>query len=142
VTIIVDTAPIVTLSDVRDPKRRAVTDLLQHSAEVLVVPAPVTAEIDYFLSTRYSQRAARGFIADIVRGRFDVQCLTTEEYATVLDLGRRYGALAPGLADLSVVVLAARYGTRRLLTFDHRHFRAMEPLQGGTFTLLPDDGDP
>jgi len=25
------------------------------------------------------------------------------------------------------------------MTFDHRHFRAVRPLQGGAFTLLPDD---
>ena len=44
-----------------------------------------------------------------------------------------------GLADLSVAVLASRLGTRRILTFDQRHFRAVRPIQGGTFTLLPDD---
>ena len=45
----------------------------------------------------------------------------------------------PGLADLSLVVLAARFKTTTLLTFDERHFRNIEPLQGGRFTLLPID---
>jgi len=44
-----------------------------------------------------------------------------------------------GLADLSVVVLAERWSTRRLLTFDDRHFRTLRPLGGGLFTLLPVD---
>jgi hypothetical protein len=51
----------------------------------------------------------------------------------------RYPDLTPGLADLSVVVLAHRFRTDRLLTFDERGFRALRPLAGGRFTLLPKD---
>lgn len=47
------------------------------------------------------------------------------------------GSLNLGLADLSVVVLAHRFRTRRLLTFGERDFRAVTPLSGGSFTLLP-----
>jgi hypothetical protein len=36
--------------------------------------------------------------------------------------------------------MADRYGTDRLLTFDERHFRAVTPLAGGAFTILPADG--
>lgn len=43
-----------------------------------------------------------------------------------------------GLADLSVV-LARRFGTRRIPTFDERHFQAPRRLDGGAFTLLPAD---
>ncbi|MGH2355036.1 MAG: hypothetical protein ACRDI2_09890 [Chloroflexota bacterium] len=43
------------------------------------------------------------------------------------------------LADASLVVLARRYRTRRILTFDQRAFRAVEPLHGGAFTILPAD---
>ena len=42
-------------------------------------------------------------------------------------------------ADLSIAVVAAKVDTRRLLTFDECHFRAVTPLQGGAFTLLPAD---
>jgi hypothetical protein len=36
-------------------------------------------------------------------------------------------------------MLAARHRTTRLLTFDERHFRAVKPLYGKAFTLLPAD---
>jgi hypothetical protein len=39
-----------------------------------------------------------------------------------------------------VVILAHRFRARRLLTFDERDFRAVTPLAGGSFTLLPRDG--
>ena len=59
-------------------------------------------------------------------------------YGVVVHLERRYADLDVGLADLSVVVLAERWGTRRPLTLDD-HFRALRPLAGGQFTLLPFD---
>ena len=44
-----------------------------------------------------------------------------------------------GWLTFSVVILAHRFRTRRLLTFDERDFRAVAPMSGGSFTLLPRD---
>lgn len=105
----------------------------------LIVPAPVTAEVDYLIRQRGGPRAARRFLEDLAEERFRVASLTVEEYGLALAVHERYAALDLGLADLSVVVLAARYGTTRLLTFDERDFRQVTPLQGGVFSLLPAD---
>jgi predicted nucleic acid-binding protein len=76
---------------------------------------------------------------DITNGRFRVEGLTQEDHGLALTLHDRYAALDLGLADLSVIVLAYRFRTRRLLTFDERDFRPVIPVQGGAFTLLPAD---
>ncbi len=44
-----------------------------------------------------------------------------------------------GLADASIVVLAERYETNRVLTLDHRHFRALRTSRGTPFAVLPAD---
>jgi predicted nucleic acid-binding protein len=106
----------------------------------LVIPAPVSAEADYMLRRRFGPQAARALLEDLADGRFRVDGLTREEHSLMLSLHDRYADLDLGLADLSVVVLAHRHRTRRLLTFDERDFRLVSPLQGGTFTLLPADG--
>jgi hypothetical protein len=36
-------------------------------------------------------------------------------------------------------VSASRYETDRIVSFDERRFRAVTPLQGGAFTILPAD---
>ena len=69
-----------------------------------------------------------------------MECLTREEVATAREVVRRYGSLKLGLADASLMVMAAKYKTRRILTLDERAFRAVVPLQGGSFTILPADG--
>src|SRR5579872_6052927 len=111
--------------------------LLQQESGELVVPAPVTAEVDYLLGRQLGRRARLAFLDDLEAGRFTVGCLEADDHGVVVDLERRYADLDVGLADLSVVVLAERWSTRRLLTFDDRHFRALRPLEGGQFMLLP-----
>jgi predicted nucleic acid-binding protein len=142
VTLIVDAAPLVALGDARDPLHAAVGDLLHAEGGDLVVPAPVSAEVDYLIRRRGTPAAARAFLRDVASGRFRVEGLTADEHGTVARLDEQYADLDLGLADLSVVILAHRFRTRRLLTFDERDFRAVTPLSGGSFMLLPRDGGP
>jgi uncharacterized protein len=141
VTLIIDAAPLVALGDRRDPLHRAVLQTLESESGDLVVPAPVSAEIDCLLRNRGGREAATRFLRDVADGRLRVEGLSRHEHDTVLDLDGSYGDLDVGLADLSVVVLAQRFRTRRLLTFDERHFRTLRPIAGGAFTLLPADQD-
>jgi uncharacterized protein len=138
-TLIVDAAPLVALGDSRDRLHAAVGDVLHAEAGDLVVPAPVSAEVDYLIRRRGSPAAARAFMRDVASGRFRVEGLTADEHGTAARLDEQYADLDLGLADLSVVILAHRFRTRRLLTFDERDFRAVAPLAGGIFTLLPRD---
>ena len=141
-TLIVDAAPLVALGDARDPLHAAVGDVLRAEGGDLVVPAPVSAEVDYLIRRRGTAAAARAFLRDVASGRFRVEGLTADEHGTVARLDEQYADLDLGLADLSVVILAHRFRTRRLLTFDERDFRAVTPLSGGSFMLLPRDGGP
>lgn len=140
-TIIVDAAPIISLSERREPRNHVVSRILRTYPGRLILPAPVTAEVDYLLQRRNGPTRNLPFLQDLARGSYEVECLLPEEYTDVVALQRRYPGFAPGLADLSIVVLARRFNTRRILTFDERHFRAMAPLQGGEFEILPGSGD-
>ncbi len=139
-TLLVDAGPIVASTDLTDSRRLAVQRLLVESSGPLVIPAPVTAEIDYMLGQRVGEQARRGFLEDLASERFDTPCLTDLDYAMVATLDRQYADLRVGLADLSIVIVAARLRCTRILTFDERRFRAIRPLYGDTFTLLPADG--
>lgn len=136
-TIVCDAAPLVPLGDRLDPLQGAVEDVLRAEPGALVLPAPVFAEVDYMRGERLGREARLAFLEDVAAGRFLVEGLTVDEYDAPLDVERRHEELDLGLADTSVVVLAHRFRTRRLLTFDERDFRSVRPLQGGSFTLLP-----
>jgi predicted nucleic acid-binding protein len=139
VTLICDAAPLVALADKDEPRGARILEIIRHEKGDLILPAQVAAEVDYMLGARLGQVARRAFLEDLAARRFDVACLSPGDYATVASLDGRYADLELGLSDCSVIVLAARYDTVRLLTFDERDFRPVEPLQGGAFQLLPAD---
>ena len=138
-TLIVDAAPLVAFANSADTDHEQVRHILHSEPGELVLPAPVSAEVDYMIRTRLGDQAAQAFLVDLSRTVYRVECVSDDEYSAVLELNEQYSGLRLGLADASVVVLAARFNTRRILTFDQRHFRVVEPIQGGTFTILPAD---
>ncbi|MBS1888839.1 MAG: PIN domain-containing protein [Actinobacteria bacterium] len=138
-TLILDAAPLVASADSREPQLEALLRIRDEEEGPLVLPAPVAAEVDYLLGVRFGEAARRAFLSDLAAQRYEVACLEPGDYRAVADLDTRYADLGLGLADCAVIILAERYGTRRLLSFDERHFRAVAPLQGGSFTLLPAD---
>ncbi len=138
-TLLIDAAPIVALADPAEPSRQSILDALIDEPGELVIPAPTTAEVDYLLGRRFGQSARRAFVSDLAHGRFKVACLEREDFETIAALDERYGDLSLGLADCALVALAARYDTKRILSFDERHFRAVTPLGGGAFTIVPTD---
>lgn len=132
-----DAGPLVALADRRDPMQPAIEQLLRDEAGQLLVPLPVATEVDYLLGRRGGRGARLAFLDDLMSGRLALEGLSATDLATVRDLEGRYPELDAGLADLSVVVIAARHRTSRVATFDD-HFRVLRPLDGDpAFTVLP-----
>jgi uncharacterized protein len=138
-TIVVDAGPLFSFTDRQDPDHVAVRAVVEAERGQLVVPAFVVTETDYLIRTRLGIDVELALLQDLSEGAFALECLTEAELEQATEVLRRYRDLDLGVADASVVVLAARFRTLRLLTFDERHFRTVRPLQGGDFTLLPAD---
>jgi uncharacterized protein len=139
--LILDAGPMISQVERSHPYKAAARRVLTGETESLVLSPTVAGEIDYLMQKRGGAGANRTFLRDLAQGRFTVPALEPQDFKVMADLNLRYAALDVGLADLSIVVLALRYQTRRILTFDQRHFRTLAPLQGGSFTLLPFDDD-
>jgi predicted nucleic acid-binding protein len=142
VTLIVDAAPLVALADHRDPLQSVVREVLVNEPGRLIVPAPITAEVDVMLGRRLGWPAQVAFVGDPAAGRFVVESLEVGDYIAVAELEARYVHLGLGLAAAAIAVLAARFGTIRVLTFNDRIFREIRPLQGGAFDLQPGQRPP
>lgn len=139
-TLIIDAAPLVALADSSEPQRESILSILSDEDGELVIPAPITAEVDYLLGRRFGGTARRAFLTDLATERFSVANLESEDFRMVLDLETRYESLNLGLADSSLVVAADRCATNRILSFDERDLRAVKPLDGkAAFTILPAD---
>jgi uncharacterized protein len=137
--LIIDAGGLYAQADRADPTHAAVADTLRRERGSLVTSEVAVAEADYLILTRLGIDVEIAFLDDLAEGTFLVECLTREELGAARDLARRHRDLEIGLADASLVVLARRHRTRRIVTFDERAFRAVAPLQGGSFTIFPAD---
>jgi hypothetical protein len=139
VALIVDAGALYAQADADEPRHAAVRAILEAEREALVTTALAVAEADYLILDRLGPDVELAFLDDLVDATYLVECLDLRELAAAREIVARYRDLRLGLADASLVVLAERHATRRILTFDERAFRTVAPLQGGAFTVLPAD---
>jgi len=139
VALIVDSSAMFAQADRDDPSHVAVRAAMEAEAGPLNTSQVAVAEADYLILDRLGVEPWLAFLGDLESGTFVADCLTQADLATARELADRYRGLELALADISLVLLARRHGTRRLLTFDERAFRTVTSLQGGAFTILPAD---
>lgn len=134
--MIVDTSGLLAFFNTREPSHPEVVAAIEE-AEDLVVSPYVVAEIDYLVATRHGVDAELVVLDELSRGAWILADFPEGDLREARAIVARYRDQDIGLADASLVVLAHRYRTRKILTLDHRHFKVIRPTGGGRFTLLP-----
>lgn len=97
----------------------------------------VVAELDYLVATQVGIEAQLTVLSELASGAYVLPGFEAAEVARCVEVIARYRDQSVGAADASLVVLADRFSTSKILTLDHRHFDVLRPLSGGRFTLLP-----
>jgi uncharacterized protein len=137
--IVLDTSGLLAALDAGQRQHEPARQVLEDDSGPLLLSPFVLAELDYLLLERVGAQAERALLDEVAAGAYDLVPFGPEGVAEAADLIGRYADLKIGLADASVAVIAAAAKTTRLLTLDERHFRALRPLWGEAFTLLPAD---
>lgn len=135
--IIADTSGLLALFNAAEPDHAKVTEVVTSERDQLVVSPFVLAELDYLVGTRIGVTAETAMLRELAGGAYHLATIDLDQLATAADVVNRYHDQRIGLTDASLVVLAERFRTHRLLTLDRRHFTVVQPLSGGTFELLP-----
>lgn len=137
--IVVDTSGLLSLIDEHQRHHAACAAVVMGAPGPFLLSPFVLAELDYLLATRIGSRAQRALLDEVARGAYRLEPFSNADVGAARDLMAQYPDIPLGLADASIVVLAARYGTRDVLTLDERHFRAVQTLGRERFRLLPAD---
>lgn len=138
--IVVDTGALVAAKDEDHVDHRRIAEFLATCHEDLLLSPLVIAETDYLLNTRLGQNAAQEFLDEVASEVFELVPLDHGDIAAAAGICRRYEDMNIGITDASLVVIASRYSTTRVLSLDQRHFRVIQPLWGApAFELLPYD---
>lgn len=137
--ILLDTSGLYSAIDAGQPDHARVLEALRSEPGPLVLSPFVLAEVDYFILTRMAVPNELALLDQVSAGVFELSRFDADDIRAARDVIDRYHNLRIGVTDASIVVLAERYGTDRVLTLDERHFRALRTLAGRPFTLLPAD---
>lgn len=134
--MIVDTGGLLAFFNRREPMHDEVVSVVEAATDLIVSPF-VLAEVDYLVATRLGVDAELAVLDELSGGAWILADLGENDLREARGVVAKYRDQNVGLADASLVVLAERCHTRRILTLDHRHFSILRPIGGGTFSLLP-----
>ncbi len=126
--IVCDTSGLFDAYDKDQPRHAQVMTVLNAEQGPFILSPFVLAELDYFVLTRLGLNIEDKVLNDVAQGAYELCSMDSSDVAQARQLTRRYADLKIGLADASIVILAARYETTRILTSDKRRFRAITPL--------------
>lgn len=101
----------------------------------------VVAELDYLLATGRGVHAELAVLTELSGGAWELPSIDPSDLRDACAMIERYQDQEIGVADASLVVLADRYRTDRLLNLDQRHFRVVRTAAGTPLTCCPKHPD-
>jgi len=139
VALILDTGPLYAALDRSDDAHRACRQLIEETAEPLVIPAPVLVEVDYWIHQRLHPGVLIALLDDIDAGSYAVEDLTAEDYRRVRELCDQYADADIGFVDAAVLAVVERRREPKLATLDRRHFGIVRPRHVRALRLVPEE---
>jgi predicted nucleic acid-binding protein len=136
--LVADTSGLIAYFDRKDQHHQRAAAALASDPGPFVVSPFVIAEVDYLLSTRQGTSAELAALVQLSGGAWELPCIDAASLTKITEIVERYGDQNIGVCDASLVFLADRYRTARVLTLDLRHFQVLRTLSGRPFQLLPE----
>jgi uncharacterized protein len=137
--IVLDTSGLFAALNPDQPHHEGARRVLLEETAPLVISPYILAELDYLIATRGGVDRELRVLRELAGGAYTNAGLDSGELRAAADVIEQYCDLGIGLADASIVVLAGRFGTNRVLTLDEKHFRALRTTTGEPFVVLPAD---
>jgi uncharacterized protein len=136
--ILLDTGGLFAALNDREPSHPAANAVLERDPGPFVLSPFVLAELDYLIATRVGVATELDVLREVASGAYRLEAFDADDVAQAAAVVDKHRDLGIGLADASIVVLAERYETNRVLTLDERHFRTLR-VGRRRFVVLPAD---
>ena len=135
--IIVDTSALLAMHDPREKSHLELRKIAQSRKQELIISPYVVAEFDYMISKANSADFSLRALNNLLIAPFELVQLTTADFITATEVMAKYQDLNIGITDASLIALAARFETSKIMTLDRRHFSAMKLLSGKPVQMIP-----
>lgn len=133
---IADTGFVVALLNRADDRHLDVTSVYLQQ-ELILLPQTVLAEVAYLVGRNAGISVLVTFFRNLAASRFRSISLTEDDLFRVADILEQYQDSRIDFVDASVMAIAERLSSIRILTLDQRDFRLFRPRHCSSFELLP-----
>jgi predicted nucleic acid-binding protein len=134
--VIADTGFVVALLNRLDARHSEVTTVYAQQQQILL-PQTVLAEVAYLLGRNAGGKTVIAFLQGLPASRFRLVALTDQDITRVAEILADYLDSRIDFVDASVMAVAERYRSTKILTLDQRDFRLFRPKHCHSFELLP-----
>ena len=111
-TVVADTSALVAFYSESGSHHDQVRLWVEAHGEPMVVSPYVVAELDYLAGTRKGVDAELAVLAELSGGAYELATMNADDIALAAEVIAKYRDLGIGIADASLVVLAAHYENR------------------------------
>ena len=125
------------MHDPREKSHLELRKIAQSRKQELIISPYVVAEFDYMISKANSADFSLRALNNLLIAPFELVQLTTADFITATEVMAKYQDLNIGITDASLIALAARFETSKIMTLDRRHFSAMKLLSGKPVQMIP-----
>ncbi len=133
---IADTGFVVALLSQTDDRHTDVVPIYTQQSSILL-PQTVLAEVAYLVGRDSGIKTVAAFLRGLNVSRFCLTALVETDVDRVADILQTYADSRIDFVDASVMAIAERYGSTKVLTLDQRDFRLFQPNHCDSFEILP-----
>lgn len=135
--ILVDTGPLVALSNIKDIDHERCLRWYEHSHGRLLIPAPILAEVAYLLQEKAGPLVEAKFFRELAHDdQFELANLERADLLRIAELIEQYRNFPLGGSDAAVIAVSERLQITQIATLDQRHFTAVRPRHTHSFDLV------
>lgn len=133
---IADTGFVVAVGNQADSYHDACNKVYRGES-VIYLPQSVLSEVGYMLKRELGNQGLAMFIRQLPATKYRILALDTADLPRIADLLQQYADSRVDFVDASVVAVAERLNSRRILTLDKRDFQIIRPEHTQYFELHP-----
>ena len=133
---IADTGFVVALLNQGDARHSDVVPIYTRQFSILL-PQTVLAEVAYLIGRDAGIKTVVAFLRGLNTSRFRLIALTEVDVDRVAEILQTYADSRIDFVDASVMAVAERFGSAKILTLDQRDFRLFQPRHCDSFEILP-----
>ena len=124
------------MMDKRHHANKEISEFILDEENTCIIASTAVVEVCQLLKHRFGSRYERDFLREIYKTSFIMETVKFEDLPRIMEILAKYSDLKIGFVDSSIVAIAERIKTNKILTLDRKHFGAIVPSGFEYFDIL------